>query len=59
MQADRTDVQFAAGGALVQCLDVLQNMLEPETLRWNQILRQRVEHESIIRIGRVTQRQRR
>ena len=59
VQADGGDVQFAARGAFVQRLDVLQNMLEAETVRRNQTLRQRVEHESVIGIGRVTQRQRR
>jgi len=38
--------EFAARGALVQRLDVLQNVLEPEAVRRDQILRQRVKHEA-------------
>jgi len=46
-------------GALVERLDVLQNVLEAEAVRGNQIPGQRVKHEGVIRVGRVAERQRR
>ena len=58
MNADRRDVQFAPRGALVERLDVLEDVLEFETMRWNQLVRQGVEHERIVRVGRVAERER-
>ena len=55
VDADRRDVKFAAGRAFVQRLDVLQDVLEPVAVRGNQFLRQPVEHECIIGIGRMSQ----
>jgi hypothetical protein len=55
VNADGRDVQFAVRRALVERLDVLQNVLELKAMRRNQVLRQPVEHESIIRVGRVAQ----
>ena len=51
VDADGGNVEFAARGALVQRLDVLQNVLEAEAVRGNQILRQRVKHEGVIGSG--------
>jgi len=51
------NIQLPARGALVQRLDVLQNMLESEPVRGNQVLRQRVKHEGIVRVGRMAQSQ--
>ena len=59
VDADGGDVEFAARGALVQRLDVLQNVLEPEAVRRNQTLRQRVKHEGVVGVGRMAERQRR
>jgi hypothetical protein len=56
MNADRRNIQFAAGGPLVESLDVLQNMFELEATGWNEILGQSVKHKSVIRIRRMPQR---
>ena len=52
---DRGDVQFAARGALVQRLDVLQDVLELPAARVDLVLRERVKHEGVVRIGRVAE----
>src|SRR6185503_14826476 len=36
-------------------LDVLEDMLEAEAVRGNQLLRQPVEHEGIVGVGRVAE----
>ena len=59
VNADSGNVEFATRGAFVQRLDVLQNVLKTEAVRGNQILRQRVKHEGIVRVGRVAKGQRR
>jgi hypothetical protein len=56
MNADCRYIQFAPRGPLVEGLDVLQNVLELEAMSWNEILGQSIEHESVIRIGRMSQR---
>ncbi len=58
VEADGGDIEFAARGTFVERLDILQNVLEAEAVRGNQILRQRIKHESVIGIGRVAKRQR-
>ena len=58
VDADGGDVQLTAGGALVQCLDVLENMLEAEALRGDEFLRQSVEHEGVVGIGRMAESER-
>ena len=58
MDADGGDVQFAAQGTLVQSLDVLQDVLETIALHRDQVLRQRVKHERIVRVGRMAKRER-
>ena len=40
-------------------LDVLQDVLEAEAVRGDQILRQGIKHEGVIGIGRMSKRQRR
>ena len=50
MNADGGDVEFSAGGAFVQRLNVLQNVLEMKTMRRNKFLGQAIKHESVIRI---------
>ena len=57
VDADGGNVEFAARGALVQRLDVLQDVLKMKTVRRNQILRERVKHEGVIRVGRMAERQ--
>ena len=57
VNADRRNIQFAARGAFVQRLDVLQNVLKPEAVRRNQFLRQPVKHEGVIRVRRMAKRQ--
>ena len=59
MDADGGDVEFAARGALVQRLDVLQNVFEAEAVRRDQTLRQRVKHEGVVGVRRMAERQRR
>ncbi len=58
MDADGGDVQFAAQGTLVQSLDVLQDVLETIAPHRDQVLRQRVKHERIVRVGRMAKRER-
>jgi len=55
MNADRGDVEFAARGALVEGLDVLEDVFETEVGGWDEIFRQGIEHERIIRIGRMAE----
>ena len=55
VDADRRDVELAAGGAFVKGLDVLQDVFEAHPGRWDQVLRQAVKHEGIIGIRTVTQ----
>jgi hypothetical protein len=55
VDADGGDVEFAARGALVQRLDVLQNMGEMIAVRRDEVLRQRVKHEGVVRVGRVAE----
>ena len=50
MDADRGDVEFPAGGALVQGLDVLEDVLELIPARRDQVLRQGIKHEGVVRI---------
>ncbi len=55
MDADGRDVEFAAGGALVEGLDILKDVLEAVAIGRNQLFGQAVEHEGVIRVGRVAQ----
>src|SRR5262249_30979288 len=57
MNADGGKVKFTPGGALIQGLDVLENVLEPKALRRDQSLGQSVKHERIVRVGRMSERQ--
>jgi hypothetical protein len=57
VDADGGNVEFAARGALVQSLDVLQNVLKMKTVRGNQIFRERIKHEGVVRVGRMTKSQ--
>jgi len=56
MKADSRNIQLAPGGPLVQRLDVLQDVLELEAAGGDQFPGQPIEHESVIRIGRMPQR---
>ena len=56
VNADRRDVQFAPRGPLVEGLDVLQDVLEAKPVGRNQLAGQPVEHERIVRVGRVAER---
>jgi hypothetical protein len=58
VDADRGDVQFTARGALVERLDVLQDVFKAPAVRWDKFFRQRVEHEGVIRVRRMPERQR-
>ena len=57
VDADGGDVQFAASGAFVERLDVLQDVLKTKAVRVEPILRQRIKHEGVIGIRRVAERQ--
>src|SRR6266487_3528794 len=52
---DGGNMQLAAPRSLVQRLNVFQAMVEPITAEIDFVLRHRIEHERIIRIGRMTQ----
>ncbi len=45
----------AARGTFVERLDVLQDVLKMKTVRGDQILRERVKHEGVVRIGRMAE----
>src|SRR6266699_2982757 len=51
---DGGNMQLAAPRSLVQRLNVFQAMVEPITAEIDFVLRHRIEHERIIRIGRMT-----
>ncbi len=53
---DGGDVELGPRGALVERLDVLEDVLEFVARRREQVLRQRVKHEGVVRIGRVAKR---
>ena len=54
---NRRDVQLAAHRAFVQRLDVLEPMLETVTAQVDLVLRHRVKHERVVRIGRMSERE--
>src|SRR5687767_15868522 len=56
MNRDRRNVQLAAERALVQSLNVLESMLKTVAAQVNLVLRHRVKHEGIVRVGGVPQR---
>src|SRR5437868_4613382 len=58
VNADCGNIEFATKGAFVKCLDVLEYVLEFETIRRNQTFRQAVKHERIVRVRRVAERKR-
>src|SRR4051794_14996462 len=53
MDAHRGDFQLSVHRAPVQRLDVFELMHELETLRIDLVVRQRVEHERVVRVGTV------
>ena len=53
VNADGADIQLAARGALVERLDILQNVFKGVPARINQILCQRIKHKGIVRIRRM------
>jgi len=57
VDADGGDVEFAARGSFVERLDVLQDVLETEAVRGDQILREGIKHEGVIGVGRMSKRQ--
>src|SRR5580765_2126977 len=57
MDRDRGDLQLSPAGALVECLDVLKHVLELIGRTPDFVARQRVEHEGIIGVGRMSESQ--
>ncbi len=55
MDTDGAHIQFAACGAFIERLDVLQNMFKGQPTGRNQILGQGVKHKGIVRIRRMPQ----
>jgi len=55
VNGDRGNVQFAAPRPLIQRLNIFQPMFEPVTTKIDFLLRHRIEHERIIRIGGMTE----
>jgi hypothetical protein len=51
MDADGRYIELPARGTFIQGLDVLQDMLEPESARGNPLPSQGEKHERIIGIG--------
>ena|SRR5437762_3605659 len=49
-------MQLAAPGSLVQRLNIFHLMLEPITTEIDFVFRDRIEHERVIRVRRMTQR---
>ena len=54
---DRGDVQLAAKGPFIQCLNIFKPMLETIPTQIDFVFRHRIKHESIVWIRRVTQRE--
>ena len=54
MDADRRDLQLSLQGALVERLDVLELVDEPEPARVELVVGQGIEHEGIVGIGAVS-----
>lgn len=50
VDADGGDIKFAAGGALVKGLDILEDVLEFEAFAAEVVLGERVEHKGVIRV---------
>ena len=48
---DRRDVQFTPERAFIQRLNIFQSMFETVTTEIDFVLRDRIEHEGVIRIG--------
>jgi len=57
VNADRGDIEFATGGALIQGLDVLQDVLKVKAVRGNEFLGEAIKHKGVVGIRRVTERQ--
>jgi hypothetical protein len=55
MNADCGNIEFAPGGAFVQGLDILEDVLEKQTVSDDQPLSEAVKHERVVRIGRVAE----
>ena len=53
MKANRGDIVSFLVGRFVQGLNVFQNVLEFEIAGFNLVRREPVEHEGVVRIGRV------
>lgn len=56
MKANGRNIQLAPRGPVVQRLDILQNVFKLKTAGGDQVFGQPIEHESVIRIGRMPQR---
>ena len=54
---NRGDVQFAAHGALVECLNVFELVLKTIPAQIDFVLRHRVKHEGVVWIGRMSERE--
>ena len=48
---DRRDMQLAPERAFIQRLNIFQSMFETVTTEIDFVLRDRIEHEGVIRIG--------
>src|SRR5262245_24309489 len=55
MNADRSNIQLAPRGPFIECLDVLENMLETIARSWNEALGQPIKHERVVRIRRMAE----
>jgi hypothetical protein len=53
MNGDGGNVQLAAPRPFIQRLNVFQSMVKPITAQIDFVVRDRVEHERIVRIGRM------
>ena len=53
MHREGSDFQLAAEGALVERLDILQDVLEAQSFGVNAVVREAIEHEGVVGIGAV------
>ena len=57
VDGDGGDVELSAGGAFVEGLNVLKDVLEFVTGRGEEVFGERVEHEGVVGIGRMAKRE--
>lgn len=55
VDADGRNIEFAAGGAFIEGLNVLEDVFEAVAFGVDEFLGEAVEHEGVVRVGRVAE----